>query len=73
MVEDTLHFVLECPAYDDMRDNCAAFPLVWRHLLRGAELAAGCMAQIFAGDRQSSLAHTLFRMMRVRSELLEMD
>lgn len=73
VVEDTLHFVLECPAYDGLRDNCAAYPLTWRHLLRGAELAAGCMVRIFTGERQSSLAHTLFRMLRVRSGLLELS
>lgn len=70
VVEDLLHFVMECPAYDDLRDRCLAFPATWRLTLGGPASAAKSMAGLFASCQQMALANTLYYMKVRRAELL---
>lgn len=70
IVEDLRHFLLECPAYDALRDECAAFPPTWRLLTSSATSAASAMVEIFASIGQAALARTLFQMKVSRAELL---
>ena len=68
-VEDLMHFVLECPVYDDLRAACPAFP----GNLDAALDAAECLQAVFMHESQSSLARTLFRMKCRRADLLGID
>jgi hypothetical protein len=65
-VEDLKHFLLECPAYDDLRAVCPAFPAdVYTTLA-----SPGCVATVMGHSAQAALANTLFHMKVRRSELL---
>jgi sorting nexin-29 len=68
-VEDLLHFVLECPVYDDLRVICPAFPRDLTMALSGVD----CLPAVFMHKSQSSLAYTLFRMKCRRADLLGLD
>ena len=70
VVEDLLHFIMECPAYDDLRDQCSAFPAAWRLSLASTALVAKRMAGFFASKQQMALANTLYCMKVRRAELL---
>ena len=68
-VEDLMHFMLECPVYDDLRAGCAAFPADFAAHLQDPD----CLASVFEHEAQSLLAHTLYRMKARRAELLGLD
>ena len=63
--EDLLHFMLECPAYDHIRDRHAVlfeFP---------ANMSAvACMQKLFGGNKQRRLARCVFEMDVYRRHLL---
>ena len=65
-VEDLKHFLLECPAYDDLRAACPAFPSDVYATLS----APGCVAAVMGHADQAGLANTLFVMKTRRSVLL---
>jgi hypothetical protein len=65
-VEDLKHFVLECPAYDDLRAACPAFPADVRRSVRDP----AAMCAVFGHPAQASLAHTLHLMRARRDDLL---
>jgi hypothetical protein len=71
-VEDLKHFLLECPAYDDLRAVCPAFPADVYTTLSNP----GCVAAVMGHSAQAALANTvsvtLFHMKVRRSELLEL-
>ena len=67
-VEDLKHFLLECPAYDDLRAVCPAFPADVYTTLSNP----GCVAAVMGHSDQAALANTLFHMKVRRSELLEL-
>jgi hypothetical protein len=75
-VEDLKHFLLECPAYDDLRVVCPAFPADVYTTLSNP----GCVAAVMGHSEsesesesaQAALANTLFHMNVRRSELLEL-
>jgi hypothetical protein len=67
-VEDLKHFLLECPAYDDLRAVCPAFPADVYNTLS----SPGCVAAVMGHSAQAALANTLFHMKVRRSELLEL-
>jgi hypothetical protein len=67
-VEDLKHFLLECPAYDDFRAVCPAFPADVYNTLSNP----GCVAAVMGHSAQAALANTLFHMKACRSELLEL-
>jgi hypothetical protein len=62
-VEDLKHFLLECPAYDDLRAVCPAFPTLSN---------PGCVAAVMGHSAQAALADTPFHMKVRPSELLEL-
>jgi hypothetical protein len=67
-VEDLKPLLLECPAYDDLRAVCPAFPAdVYTTLCH-----PGCVAAVMGHSAQAALANTLFHMKVRRSELLEL-
>jgi hypothetical protein len=57
-VEDLKHFLLECPAYDDLRAVCPAFPADVYTTLS----SPGCVAAVMGHPDQAALANTLFHM-----------
>jgi hypothetical protein len=67
-VEDLKHFLLECPAYDDLRAVCPAFPADVYTTLSNP----GCVAAVMGHSAQAALATTLIHMKVRRSELLEL-
>jgi hypothetical protein len=67
-VEDLKHFLLERPAYDDLRAVCPAFPADVYTTLSNP----GCVAAVMGHSAQAALANTLFHMKVRRSELLEL-
>jgi hypothetical protein len=67
-VEDLKHFLLEFPAYDDLRAVCPAFPVDVYTTLSNP----GCVAAVMGHSAQAALANTLFHMKVRRSELLEL-
>jgi hypothetical protein len=67
-VEDLNHFLLECPAYDDLRAVCPAFPADVCNTLS----SPGCVAAVMGHSAQAALANTLFHMKVRCSELLEL-
>lgn len=65
-VEDLRHFVLECPAYDEIRQSFALLPSQpW-----ATSDPCACMRGLFACDNQSALASMLFGMKQRRAHLL---
>jgi hypothetical protein len=65
-VEDLKHFLLECPAYDDLRVVCPAFPAdVYTTLAN-----PGCVAAVMGHSAQAALANTHMNVRR--SELQEL-
>jgi hypothetical protein len=62
------HFLLECPAYDDLRAVCPAFPADVYTTLSNP----GCVAAVMGHSAQAALANTLFHMKVRRSELLKL-
>jgi hypothetical protein len=60
--------LLECPAYDDLRAVCPAFPADVCNTLS----SPGCVAAVMGHSAQAALANTLFHMKVRRSELLEL-
>ena len=67
-VEDTRHFLLECPAYDDIR---VRFRLLPQQPWAAADPGA-CMRQFFAHARQSAVARMVFAMRAFRANLLQL-
>jgi hypothetical protein len=67
-VEDLKHFLLECPAYDDLRAVCPAFPADVYTTLSNP----GCVAAVMGHSAQAALANTLFHMKVRHSKLLEL-
>jgi hypothetical protein len=65
-VEDLKHFVLECPAYDDLRAACPAFPSDVYSRLNDPN----CMASVLGHANQAALANTLYHMKVRRAQIL---
>jgi hypothetical protein len=65
-VEDLMHFMLECPAYDDIRSR---FPRIFGVV--GGPDPSVRLRSIFCGDHQEQLAACLFSMNEFRSECLK--
>jgi hypothetical protein len=65
-VEDTLHFLLECPAYDAVR---SAFGLLPAQPWAVADKEA-CVRDLFAHASQVQLARMVYAMCARREELL---
>jgi hypothetical protein len=65
-VEDLKHFVLECPAYDDLRAACPAFPSDMYSRLNDPD----CVASVFLHANQAALANTLYHMKVRRAQIL---
>jgi hypothetical protein len=65
-VEDLVHFMLECPAYDDIRSR---FPRIFG-FVAGPDPSVR-LRSIFCGDHQEQLAACLFSMNEFRSECLK--
>lgn len=66
-VEDLLHFLLECPAYNHIR---RAYPAVFQ--LADMNSPNGYMRQIFASEHQQQLAACLYTMDLFRKECLKL-
>jgi hypothetical protein len=65
-VVDLRHFVLECPAYDDIRSNYGVLPArPWQSSDPDAVLRA-----VFAHEDQMALARMLHAMMECRAQVL---
>jgi hypothetical protein len=62
--EDLLHFMLECPAYDHIRED---HPSLFVH---GNLLAGDRLLQVFNHDDQARLASCVWQMNLYRAELL---
>jgi hypothetical protein len=67
-IEDLKHFLLECPAYDDLRAVCPAFSADVYTTLSNP----GCVAAVMRHSAHAALANTLFHMKVRGSELLEL-
>jgi hypothetical protein len=65
-VEDTLHFLLECPAYDAVR---SAFELLRAQPWAVADKAA-CVRDLFAHASQVQFARMVYAMCARHDELL---
>jgi hypothetical protein len=57
-----------CPAYDDLRAVCPAFPADVYTTLSNP----GCVAAVMGHSAQAALAYSLFHMKVRRSELVEL-
>jgi hypothetical protein len=65
-VEDERHFLLECPAYDDIRTQFRLLPQQpW-----AVDDPGACMRQFFAHSDQSAVARMVFAMRAHRASLL---
>ena len=62
--EDLLHFMLECPAYDHIRED---HPSLFAH---GSLPAGDRLLQVFNHDDQARLADCVWQMNLYRAELL---
>ena len=67
VVEDLRHFVLECPAYDEIRANYDLLPMdPW-----ATHDPCACLREVFGHANQSAVARMLFDMKRRRAYLLD--
>jgi hypothetical protein len=70
MYEDLLHFMLECPAYDHIREQ---HPTLFPTGYLATATAAGRLRSLFGHDDQESLAQCVWDMNAYRSFLLGMQ
>ena len=69
VVEDLLHFMLECPAYNHIR---RAYPVVFQSATTDLNSQNAYMRHVFASDHQQQLAACLYTMDLFRKECLKL-